>query len=350
VIPSSGVPTGTVNFMDGSNLLGNVTLSRYGTATLKVTSLAVGTHSITAVYSGDANFVTSTSAALPQVVQKAKTSMGLTSSDSSSVHGQSVTFTATIKSAAGIPSGTVQFMDNDTNLGGPVDLSSGTAAYTTSDLSVGRHAITAVYSGDDNFTSSSKTRWQIVRGAADPTANKATSLSLVLSPNPSTFGKSVTLRATVKSSVVPSTGIPTGTVNFMDGSNLLGSVTLSRYGTATFSISTLGAGTHSITAVYVGDANFLPSTSAALTQAVQKRQPSTALRLSAHTPVHGQSVTFTATITSRAGVPSGTVQFMDNGTNLGGPVPLDPSGTATYTTSDLILCSVQHGTNPWPVC
>jgi hypothetical protein len=268
------------------------------------------------------------------MVQKAKTSMRLTSSDGSSVHGQSVTFTATITSAAGIPSGTVQFMDNDTNLGGPVALSSGTAAYTTSDLSVGIHAITAVYSGDDNFTNSSKTRWQAVSGTADPTMNRATSLSLVLSPNPSAFGRSVTLRATVKSSVIPRPGIPTGTVEFWDGTTLLGSATLNRYGTATLKVSSLGARTHTITAVYSGDANFLPSTSAALPQVVQKAKPLMGLKSSDSSAVHGQSVTFTATITSAAGIPSGTVQFMDNDTNLGGPVPLI-SGTAAYSTSDL---------------
>jgi hypothetical protein len=168
VIPSPGIPTGTVYFMDGTNLLGEATLSR-GTATLKVTwldigtTLDVGTHSITAIYGGDANFIPSTSAALPQEVQKAKPSMGLKSSDSSSVSGQSVTFNATIASRAGIPSGTVQFMDNDAILGDPVALSSGVATYVTSDLSAGVHAITAVYSGDDNFISTSKTRWQVVK-------------------------------------------------------------------------------------------------------------------------------------------------------------------------------------------
>ena len=61
------MPTGTVTFDDGSTVLGTVALTN-GTASFTTSSLAVGTHSIKAVYAGDTNFKSSTSAVLKQVV------------------------------------------------------------------------------------------------------------------------------------------------------------------------------------------------------------------------------------------------------------------------------------------
>jgi hypothetical protein len=68
VSPGSGTPTGTATFMDGSTTLGTAALGG-GIASFTTSALAVGTHSIKVVYSGDANFKTSTSAVLSQVVQ-----------------------------------------------------------------------------------------------------------------------------------------------------------------------------------------------------------------------------------------------------------------------------------------
>src|SRR5207237_5612068 len=85
--------------------------------------------------------------------------------------------------------------------------------------------------------------------ALTQTVNPAgTSSGLTSSPNPSTFGQSVALTATVS----PSTA--TGTVTFKDGSTSLGTGTLSN-GTATLTLSTLAMGPHSLTAVYGGEAN-----------------------------------------------------------------------------------------------
>ena len=83
--------------------------------------------------------------------------------------------------------------------------------------------------------------------------------------NPSHKGQSVTFTATVSSVA----GIPTGKVYFKDGSATLGSGILNASGVATFSTSLLPVGTHSITAVYVGDNNYNGSTSPAITQTVK---------------------------------------------------------------------------------
>lgn len=100
-------------------------------------------------------------------------------------------------------------------------------------------------------------------------ATGSTTTTLTSSPNPSKSGATVTFKAVVQG-VQPDFAMPRGTVTFADGGTPLagGKVSLSG-GTATFSISTLSSGTHSITAVYSGDARFGGSTSAALKQVVQ---------------------------------------------------------------------------------
>jgi hypothetical protein len=68
-------PTGTVSFYDGTTNIGNSNLNSSGVATLTTSTLAVGTHSMTATYNGDSNFASSTSPVLYQVVQGAIASL-----------------------------------------------------------------------------------------------------------------------------------------------------------------------------------------------------------------------------------------------------------------------------------
>jgi hypothetical protein len=146
-------PGGTVQFMDGSSTLGSpVDLSAAtvstSTASLNVSSLAAGNHSITAVYSGDVNNAGSTSAVLTQTVAAATSAISLSLSASSLTQGQGVTLTAAVSGYA--PTGSVQFKDGDSNLGDAVMLLDGSASYATNTLIVGSHSITAVYLGDPN--------------------------------------------------------------------------------------------------------------------------------------------------------------------------------------------------------
>jgi hypothetical protein len=94
----------------------------------------------------------------------------------------------------------------------------------------------------------------------------STGTALATSQTPSIFGKSVTFTATITPN---GSGTPTGTVTFDDGSISIGSGTLAG-DIATFTTSTLAAGTHSITAVYGGDSNFSGGTSSALAQTVNQ--------------------------------------------------------------------------------
>ena len=133
---------------------------------MTIATLSTASHSITAAYtSGDTNFIPSpASTAVTQVVNKASTSTTVASSVSPSVHGQSVTFTATVSvvspgsTAVASPTGTVTFYDNGTSIGtGTLSVVSGQdqATFTTSSLSTATHPITAAYtSGDGNFNAS----------------------------------------------------------------------------------------------------------------------------------------------------------------------------------------------------
>ena len=262
------------------------------------------------------------------------TSTTLVSSANPSASGQAVTFTATVgpvAPATGTPTGTVTFKDGSTTLGSGT-LSGGTATFTTSALAVGTHSITAAYGGDGSFAASTSAALsQVVNQAA-------TSTTLVSSANPSASGQAVTFTATV-GPVAPATGTPTGTVTFKDGSTTLGTGTLSG-GAATFTTSALAVGTHSITAVYGGDASFAASTSAALSQVVNQAlaATSTTLAASPNPSASGQAVTFTATVGPVApatGTPTGTVTFKDGSTTLG--TGTLSGGAATFTTSALAV-------------
>jgi hypothetical protein len=150
VTASNGnTPTGTVDFFDGSTQIGSGTLNSSGVTTFTTSSLAIGTHSITAEYLGDANNPAGISSVLSQVVTPAVTTITLTSSANNSHYGQPVIFTATVSSSAGPPPDgeTIQFKDGQTKLGTGV-LSQGTAIFKTASLSPGVHTIYARYLGD----------------------------------------------------------------------------------------------------------------------------------------------------------------------------------------------------------
>src|SRR5262249_38209134 len=153
VVASSGTnsPTGSVAFRDRTTLLGSSALDGTGTATFSTSNLAVGTHVLVSQYSGDTTFSASSSSALSQTINRAATTTTLTSSPNPSPAGQPVTFTAALSPSTA--TGTVQFFDGSTSLG-TAAVGSGTASLSTSSFAAGSHAVTAVYSGDGNFLTS----------------------------------------------------------------------------------------------------------------------------------------------------------------------------------------------------
>jgi len=147
-------PTGSVTFFDGSTALGSAPVNSNGVATLNSSSLAVGSHSISAHYSGDTNFSVS-SAAMQQTVSLAGSAAGLGSSLNPAAPKQTVTFTAKVTNNQNgyskQPTGSVTFFDGSKALGSVALDSKDMATFTTNSMVTGSHSITAQYSGDANF-------------------------------------------------------------------------------------------------------------------------------------------------------------------------------------------------------
>ena len=116
-----------------------------------------GSCTITASQDGNSNYNPAPDVMQSFTVAKASTATAVSSSANPSTSGQNVTFTATVTSSAGVPTGTVQFVIDGSNFGGPVTLSNGTAQTSTSSLTAAGspHSVSATYSGDSNFLGSS---------------------------------------------------------------------------------------------------------------------------------------------------------------------------------------------------
>jgi hypothetical protein len=157
----SGTPAGTMSFYNGATLLGTVAVNSGGIATLTTSSLPLGANAITATYSGNATFAGSTSSALTETVAGSaltSTTTQITASPNPATAGQQVTFTATVSPApTGTPAGTVSFYNGATLLGTGMVNSAGVATFATSNLAAGNATITAVYSGNAVFATSTST-------------------------------------------------------------------------------------------------------------------------------------------------------------------------------------------------
>jgi hypothetical protein len=177
--------------------------------------------------------------------------------------GNLVTFTAQVTSSSGPPpTGTMTFKDGSTVLATQTVSSSGNT-YTTNALTVGNHFISAVYSGDSQYSAGSTTLVQAVITATSTSTNT----TLASSVNPSQSGQALTFTATV-TPTLSGTSAVSGIVLFKDLGTVLGTGTLNSSGQASFTTSALTVGSHTITAVYGGDTNFTTSTSSALPQIV----------------------------------------------------------------------------------
>jgi len=321
-----GTPSGTVTFKGGTVVPATAPLVS-GNATFMTTFVSSGNRLVTAVYNGDVDYNASTSGALTQTVSRAPTATTVSSSNNPSNFAASVTFTATVTSAFGTPADgdMVKFLDGSTVLG-TAALLAGSASFTTSNLSAGAHKVKATYAGDKTFGSSSSTILsQAVRGV--PTTTGVSS-----SLNPSIYGQTVTFSAIVSDPT--NSGVPTGTVTFKNGTTILGKGVALSGGAASFSTSTLAGGTRSITATYSGDGKYAASTSAVLSQVVNKAASTTTITSNFNPSTVGGLVTFTISVAPQfSGIPTGTVSLKQGSTTL---VTLAlVNGTATYATSAL---------------
>ncbi len=269
--PDAGTPTGSVQFQIDGALAGSSITLVDGVASFTTTALSNGNHAVTAIYtsenpsfaSGSGSLAGGQSVSAPAVVNVTTTTT-LSSNVSTAVFGQAVTFTAVVcAQGAGslAPTGSVSFVHGLTVLGS-VSLSGGVAQFATTNLALGSHPIHAVYEGGGNFTGSHS---GMVSLSVQPDA-----ATVVVSPsaNPSPPKASLKLAVTV-GAAAPGSGTPTGSVTFYDGKKALGTASLSG-GVASLSTKKLKMGSHTITVIYRGDADFTGSTSATLHESIKK--------------------------------------------------------------------------------
>lgn len=256
-VSAGGLPSdaqGTLTFASGGRTLCTTTLPVTSCPT--ATSLPAGTYDVTVTYSGDATYAAATSAAAPLTVRKATATIGGTGGGSGGggtgggTGGGSDTVTVTHGETTdlevdGLPTdatGTISFVTDDGTVLCTATLPATTCALPD-DLAGGDYTIHSVYSGDDNY---------------EPVTGKAFTLRIAaqktaLAARPTVSGTAVTLTVS---------GLPkgaTGTVVFRDTSGrTLCTVTLPATSCRT---TALAAGTHTVTAVYSGDASFAASTS-----------------------------------------------------------------------------------------
>ncbi|WZP00821.1 Ig-like domain repeat protein [Isosphaeraceae bacterium EP7] len=323
---TSGTITGTMTFYAGGVVIGTGPVIM-GQTSISTAILAAGSHTITASYSGDANYSSgSTATPVTQLVNKASTNLSFASSANPSLFGQSVTYTATISAVSpgsGMPTGTVTFYSDGVSIGTNLVSSGSIATLVVSSLGVGSHAITALYSGDGNFSSSSTAQaiTQVVTASATSTILTSNLASTV-------YGQQITFNAAV-SAISPGSGLATGTVTFYSDGVSIGAGTLSA-GVATLQISTLPAGSHSITATYSGDPSFSMSSSAGLSLSVSQVATGAVLSLQGPT-VSGQYATYVVTVGSVSGAPMPTGNAtVTLGSTVLGTSPLDSSGLAYF--------------------
>lgn len=319
-IVSSTLPAGTVSFYDGTTLLGSSTLtagtaSSVATFTTSTLSASVS-HSITALYVGNTTYATSSSTAVPLAgTTGTATTTSLGASASSVTAGVAITFTATITPStivsSTLPTGTVAFYDGTTLLGSST-LTAGTASsvatFTTSTLSASvSHSITASYPGNTTYAGSTSTAVPL----AGTTGLATVTAAPTYSPVSPTYGSTITF----STSVAPSTGTgtPTGTVQFLSGSTVLCSVTLSAGAGSCSTTTALAAGAYRVTASYGGDSTYAASVSSVTTVTVA-----------------ATTATLTATISPTASVTAGTILTVTATVTL-------PTGTTTPPTGAIIV-------------
>lgn len=321
---AGSAPTGTVAFqIDGTTVTTvSVNSGEPATASTTITAPSSGAHTLTAVYSGDSNYATSTSSGVTLTVAKTASTISITPSTTTPTAGSSLQVSATVSAtsyASTGPSGTVTVLLDGVSEG-TASLNSGEPATTSLTFTVpssGTHTLTATYSGDTNYSSSSTT------SSITLNVSKSTP-TVVVTPATLSPGVGSTLQLTASVSPPSSGGTgATGTVNFtLDGSAVgTALLTSGSPSTATLTINTPGLGSHTIQATYNGDGNYNTATSSVATINVTKGSTTLTTTPASTSPLGGSTMLVTATLSTGNNtlitIPTGTITFTLDGSVVG---------------------------------
>ena len=379
----SGTASGTVTFLDGGTSIGTAQLAN-GAVKFTTGTLSPGSHSLTAVYAGDTNFTGATSNAVAEQIVQATVTINWTTPAAITYGTQlnstqldaaataqvtnvpgTFSYTPAAGTVLGVGSQTlkVTFTPTDsadyTVASGQVTILVNPAVLTVAAANASRvygaanpaftYTITGLVNGDSSAvisgqaTESTGATASSAAGAypitvtqgtlaaanysfsfanATLTVNKATSSAALTG---TLAGNSAQLTATVTPQV---SGVPSGTVSFMDGATALGSAPLVN-GVATLNTGALPGGSNSLTAVYGGDANFVGATSNTLVEIVSKTTPT--ISWSAPAAISYGTALSGAQLDATSSVQGSFAYTPAAGTVLGvGPHTL----TATFTPTD----------------
>ncbi len=311
-----GIPSGTVTIDDGSKTEAGEctgTLNSSGTGFCSLTSFIAGELTLSGSYSGSSTFTTA-SANGTQQVDPAETSTAVISiSPSPAITGQPYTVsasTAVTSPGSGTLTGTIT-VDDGLGASCVITLESGKndcqLSSANADTGTGSHTITAVYSGDDNYNTSTKTASQVINPAS--TLTRITSFS----PEPTVNGETYTVNVEV-TALSPSSGTPTGEVSVSDGTNSCAENITLLDGKGSCSLTTWGVGKAVIEAQYAGNNDYKTSMKTE-THAVDKAE--TTLVINSVNPdasYSGQPITVGVSVSAKApgsGTPTGTVLISD---------------------------------------
>ena len=251
-----------------------------------------------------------------------------------------VTVTATVSAviavsgSVGTPQGTVQLLIDATPAASAM-LTNGTATIPLA-LAAGSHTLSATYAGDGLNPASTS-------AAITVSAGKAASAVIAQPPAPNDYaGLPLLLNADVTSTSATTSLTPTGTVNFLEGTTTVATAQLAA-GIATGVYLAPTAGTHTIVASYMGDANFMPSAAPAVT-AIVKPTPDfvlTAAGSATQTVVAGAIATYALTLTPQNGPFTGAISLSVSGLPFGATASFTPPQLVPGTSSANATLNIQ---------
>ena len=325
VTSPTGTPTGTVQFLDGNILLGNVALDPGGNAGFSTASLGAGTHRVTATYNPTGGYAGS-SASVSQVVNGLPARAMLTATPLSLHAGDPVTITVAVSagSGTGTPTGSVSISSNGSPLGTSVLGANGATTLAISSLPTGTNALTCTYSGDAVFSSANCNSVSVMVQAAD------TAIALLSSLNPTPALSPVTFTANLTSGGRPTPG---AVVFLLDGTPVAGGIP-GAGGFTSLALS-LSAGVHAVTARFSGSSG-LNASSATVSETVQANPTASTLGSPAGPTYQNQQISLGAMVRPLAGTaqPYGSVTLFD------GATPLSVQGLAAGQSAAGLLLQV----------
>jgi len=321
-VSESQVPTGSVSFYEDGALVGTTTVtagSPASTATLTITAPSTGTHTLSAVYSGDSNYTTATSPNASITVTKIAPTLALTPATSTPTGGSSDLLTATLSqtnSAGSLPTGTITFLLDGATAGTGALVSGTTATYSLTVPTSGSHTVQATYPGDTNFASATSP-------VVTLTVSKIpTTLTVTPSTTTPTSGSSMQVNVSITPTSYLSSQPSGNVVLLLDGTTTLGTVTVTQGSpsTASFTITAPSTGTHTIQATYSGDTYYAASSAYSGTITVSKTATTLSVIPSTSTPAAGSTLQATAYVypsSTLSTLPTGTVSFALDGVSQG---------------------------------